>query len=310
MAVTLVEASKFTTNMVRRGVLEEIFRDSIILQRLKFIGVQGNAYQYLRENTLGSASFFDPNETWTEDTPTWTQVTANIKIMGGDADVDNFIKATRSDKTDFEAEVISGKTKAVKHTFLDRFWYGDVALNSKEFDGVHKLISPVAAQQIHAGAGAVGAAISMANLDIMIDLVRDGGPACLVSSKAIRRRVNQFIRNAGSYMAGDKNEWSVRFKEYDGIEWYADDFLTMTETIAAGVYSAKTGGVTGSVFALRFNTDDLVGLQQGDLKVIRIGQLESKDAMRHRLRWYPAIALMRTISMARYDGITDVAATA
>jgi len=36
--------------------------------------------------------FYDVGDTWTESTPTFDQKIANLKIMGGDADVDNFLK--------------------------------------------------------------------------------------------------------------------------------------------------------------------------------------------------------------------------
>jgi hypothetical protein len=44
-------------------------------------------------------------DAWVEATPTFTQKTATLKILGGDADVDNFIQATYADPNDVEAEV-------------------------------------------------------------------------------------------------------------------------------------------------------------------------------------------------------------
>jgi hypothetical protein len=58
MALTLAEASAFTTNMVKKGVLKVIIKDSIVLQKMPFIEIVGNAYQYLREATLGAATFY------------------------------------------------------------------------------------------------------------------------------------------------------------------------------------------------------------------------------------------------------------
>ena len=53
---------------------------------------------------MPAASFYDVGDTWTEATPTFTTVTAALKIMGGDADVDNFLQATYADPNDIEAE--------------------------------------------------------------------------------------------------------------------------------------------------------------------------------------------------------------
>ena len=65
--LTQAEAAKYTVNAVKKGVLEEIIKDSVVLQNLPFIDVVGNAYQYLRENTLGTNNFYSPNELWSED---------------------------------------------------------------------------------------------------------------------------------------------------------------------------------------------------------------------------------------------------
>jgi hypothetical protein len=67
--------------------------------------VTGTAVTYNREATLPAASFYDVGDTWTEATPTFTTVTAGLKITGGAADVDNFLQATYADPTDLEAEV-------------------------------------------------------------------------------------------------------------------------------------------------------------------------------------------------------------
>jgi hypothetical protein len=310
MALTLTEAEKFTTNMVKKGVLAEIIKDSIVMQKLPFIDVVGSAYQYLRENTLGSANFFDPGEVWTEETPTFTQKTAVIKIMGGDADVDEFLAATRSDKTDLTAETIQARAKGIKHSFLDKFYYGDNSANSKEFDGVHRLFSGVTAQQLHQGSSATGAALSAANLDLLLDTVRDGMPDVLLTTRAIRRRISAYVRANGGLYNADFNEFAQQATSWNKVRLEHDDFLVQTESISASAFSSKTGGATASVLALTFGSDALVGLQNGGLQVKKLGQLESKDAERWRIKWYVGLALMRTIRVGRLDGITDAAMTA
>ena len=59
--------------------------------------VTGTAVTYNREATMPAATFYDVGDTWTEATPTFTQVTTALRIMGGDADVDNFLQATYAD---------------------------------------------------------------------------------------------------------------------------------------------------------------------------------------------------------------------
>lgn len=306
MAMTLVEAAKFSTNMVRRGVIETIIKDTVVLQKLPFQDVTGNALQYLQENTLGSASFYNPGDVWIEQTPTFTQKTAVIKIMGGDADVDEFLKATRSDYTDIEQQVITKRTKGVKHTFLNAFYYGDSSVDAKSFDGLHKLMP--AAQMLHQGSGSTGAALQASNLDLAGDLILDGNPDVWLMPKLGRRLITQYLRSEGALQGMGSAAYSKQNMEWDGVPIEVDDFLVTTETIATSAYSAKTGGATFSIFGVRFGTDDLSGLQNGDLNIKEVGYLETKDATRHRIRWYPSIALFRDFSVVRIDGISNSAA--
>src|SRR4051812_26629792 len=108
--------------MVKRGVLREIVREAPVLQEMEWIDVIGNAYQYVRQSVLPTINFYNPNEVWSESTGDWTQHTAVLRIMGGDADVDNFLKSTRSNYTDIEAETIEDKATAAKHTFMDSLY--------------------------------------------------------------------------------------------------------------------------------------------------------------------------------------------
>ena len=308
MALTLAEAERYSTNKVYAGIVEEFVRMSVVLQRVPFTEIEGNAWQYLRENAGSSAAFYDPQEVWSEGTATTTQVTVGLKILGGDVDVDNFLKATRSNYTDIEAELIAEKSKRVKFTFLDTFYYGDDSINNKEFDGLHVLVGPTSAQTINQGTGTTGAALAISNLDTLIDTVQDGPPEVLLMPKAIRRRINAYLRANGLHEQ-NRDDWGNMVQYYNGVPIYVDDSLVMTETVASGDYGVKTGGATGSIFACKFGTDAVFGIQNaGSISVEKIGQLETKDAMRHRIKWYVSMGLGATISLAAIDGITDAAA--
>src|SRR5271157_2123827 len=140
MALTLAEASKLSNDMLLQGVVETIVKEFPVLQMLPFIEIVGNGLTYNQENSLPGIDFYDVGDTWTESTPTFDQKTANLKIMGGDADVDNFLKATRSNVQDLEAAVIEKKAKALRNKYENSFIYGNSSTNAKEFDGLAKMI--------------------------------------------------------------------------------------------------------------------------------------------------------------------------
>jgi hypothetical protein len=139
MAMTLAEAAKLSNDIVLQGVIETIVLDSPILQALPFIEITGNGLTYNRENTNPAAAFFSVSDTWVEGTPTFSQITATLSIVGGDADIDNFLLTTRSNLQDLQAAIIRLKAKAVQQKFEDTFVNGDRTVDAKSFDGIDKL---------------------------------------------------------------------------------------------------------------------------------------------------------------------------
>jgi HK97 family phage major capsid protein len=188
--LTLVEASKLSNDTLLSGVIETIAAESPILQRLPFIEIVGNGLSYNREQDAPSAAFYDVGDTWDEDTPTFTQATASLKILGGDADIDNFLKSTRSNIQDLEAAVVQLKARAVQALFDDTFVNGNDSSDPNSFDGVNLLAA--AGQTVAMGTN--GASFTLAKLDELIDKVRGGKPDLLLMSRRTRRSLNILAR--------------------------------------------------------------------------------------------------------------------
>jgi hypothetical protein len=150
MAITLEEASKLSNDVLKQGIIETIIKDSPILQQMPFIQIVGNGLTYNQEHTLPTVGWHAVDGEWTASEPTFTQLTATLKVLGGDADVDNFLKATRSNIQDLEAAVIEAKAKAVRHEFEKVFLQGDTAVDPDQFDGLYKLLKGTAWQASHA----------------------------------------------------------------------------------------------------------------------------------------------------------------
>ena len=121
MALTKTEAAKLTQDLMTRGVIDTIVKDSQLLAMLPFQQVVGTAVTYNREATNPAAAFYDVGDTWAEATPTFTQVTAALMILGGDADVDNFLGQTYADPNDLEAEVLMKRAKATAYLYSERY---------------------------------------------------------------------------------------------------------------------------------------------------------------------------------------------
>ena len=279
MALTLAEAAKLSNDLLLVGVIETIIKESPILQALPFIEIQGNGLTYNQEATAPQAAFFDVGDTWTESTPTFEQKTAQLKIMGGDADIDNFLLATRSNLQDLEAAVVQLKAKAVRQLFEDTFINGNSSTNPKAFDGIDRLCE--SSQTISMGAN--GGTLTLDKLDELIDLVKGGKPDMLLMSRRSRRILNRLARQSGGFLETDRNEFGQMVQFYDGIPIGICDYIPDNQTVG-------TSNDCSTIYALQFGEGGVAGLTApGGLQVERVGSLESKDATRIRIKWLSLI---------------------
>ncbi len=306
MALTLAEAAKLSNDMLLQGVVETIVKDSPVLKELPFIEIVGNGLTYNQEKTLPAIDFYDVGDTWAESTPTFEQKTANLKIMGGDADVDNFLKATRSNLQDMEAAVVELKAKALKDKFEETFIYGDATANPKQFDGLRNLIDTTTAGDQVITAGASGATLALSMLDELIDAVKGGKPNILLMSRRSRRKINALVRASGGMMETDRDKWGNFIQFWDGVAIGVNDWILDTHVVSGSVETATTGDDCSTIYAIQLGEGALCGLTApGHLTVETIGSLETKDATRTRLKWYCSLALFSTIKATALIGVQD-----
>ena len=303
---TLAEASKRSNDVLLKGIIETIIKESPILSRLPFETLKGTAHTYVRETTMPGAEWYSVGDTWVESSGTGTQYTASLKILGGDIDMDNFELKTLADASDLESENLEAKAKAVAHEFEDKFIYGNDTTNTKTFDGLHLLVDSGMVVHATAAGNGTGAALSMAKLDQMIDMVMPGRPDLLIMNRNIRRRIGQYYRDGSSNMLmTTRGADGIPLTSYGEIPIAINDFMGQGEALSTNSYSAKTGGATSSIFALKLGPKLLHGYENGGIDKERIGKLESKDATRWRLKWYVSLALKSLYALAMVDGITD-----
>jgi HK97 family phage major capsid protein len=291
MALTLTEAAKLSNDVMLAGVIETIVKDSPVLQRLPFIELVGNALTYNRENASAGANWYAVGDTWTEGTPTFTQVTATLKILGGDADVDRYLATTRNNVQDLETAVVELKAKAVRNEFEDVFINGDGSAN--KFTGLKSAI--IGGQTLSMGTN--GAQLTLAKLDELIDLVKPGRPDLLLMSKRSRRALTGLVRASGAFMETHLNAFGAFQEFYAGIPLGVSDFISDAET-------QGTANNASRIIALQFGEGAVAGLQgPGGLQVERVGALETKDAVRWRIKWYVGLAVFSDLAVAQLAGV-------
>src|SRR5215207_3582968 len=295
MALTLAESAKLSLDMLQRGVVETIISDSPVLDVLPFITVEGNSFKYNQENVLGGAAFFAVDGTWTEATSTFSNKTASLAILGGDADVDNFIQRTRSSLQDQRAIQTQLKAKSVAREFEDTFITGDTGVDANAFDGIRKQVA--AGQTISVATN--GGPLTLALLDQLMDLILGGKPTLLMMSRRTRRKLKSLLQASAHYVERGENAFGRQVMLYDGVPVEISDYQPDAET-------QGTDNATSSLYAIYFDEGDgVVGLQNGGIEVLDVGQLQTKDATRVRIRWYVSIAILRDSALARIKGINN-----
>lgn len=306
MALTLAEAEKLSNDVLLQGVIETIIKDSPILQTLPFIQIVGNGLTYTRESVLPTVDFYDVGDTWVESTPTFTKPTATLKIMGGDADVDNFLKSTRSNIQDLEAAVIEQKAKALRHEFEKQFLYGNETTSPKQFDGIIKLIDTASASNQVIAMAATGATLTLTKLDELIDAIKGAKPDMLLMSRRSRRKIQALARAAGSNLEVGQGKLGEFVQLYNGIPIAISDWVLDTHNVASSLEDSYTSDADSTIYALQFGEGALCGISSPEmLQVERIGSLETKDASRTRVKWYVALALFSAVKAAALIGVQD-----
>ena len=296
MALTLAEAAKLSNDTLLQGVIETIIYESPVLQALPFIEIVGNGLTYNQENAAATAAFYDVGDTWAESTPTFTQLTANLKILGGDADVDNFLAKTRSNIQDLEAAIVQLKAKAVQQKFDDIFISGDTSSDAKAFDGIDKL--SVSGQTVSMGTN--GATLTLDKLDELIDKVKAGKPSILLMSRRSRRKLNSLSRGTGSgILETDRNQFGQMVQFYSGIPIGVNDWIPDNKTVGSSTDCS-------TIYGVQFGEGAVAGLTSpGGLQVERVGSLETKDATRTRVKWYVSLAAFNSLKLAKLTGVRD-----
>lgn len=310
MPLLKAEADKLSTNDLVRGVVEEVIDADETFQVLPFVKTEGKAFVYNRENSIASSQFITVNVDVPESASTFTEVSVTLRIIVGDVDVDNFINSTESDSNSQKAIQIAMKAKSVARLFSNKFINGAAATTydlstlggsasvaNIEFDGLDVLCSQTVTS------GTDGAALTLEKLDELLDQIKLGADALVFSRRSIRG-LQKLYRALSSvspeYVKFDNGKQVLGFS---GKPILTNDFISEAQTVGASSDCTV-------IYAARMNEGDgLHGIYGGDnvgMTIVDIGQLEKRDATRTRIKWYVALALKSTKSLARLTGVRAV----
>lgn len=319
--VTLAESAKLTQDMLIAGVIENVITVNQMYEMLPFMGIEGNALAYNRENALGpvatvgvgdSDGSIGSGASGTNDTErqaaknaaTFTRVTSSLTTIMGDAEVNGLIQATRSDSgNDQTAVQIGSKAKSAGRKYNDMLVNGDG--NNFGFAG---LISLCHSSQ-KATTGTDGTVFSFAVLDELMDLVldKDGQVDYFMMPARTIRSYYAALRALGGASIGDVVTLPSggTVPGYRGVPIFRNDYIPTDATKGS---SSNTTYIFAGTFddgSMSYGISGLTAREAAGLSVEDVGTSETKDERIWRVKWYCGLALFSLKGLALADGITN-----
>lgn len=299
MALTLLDAAKLETDVIKKNVIEVFPQVSPVLEAMPFINIQGGVFKYNREEVLPGIAFRGIGEDYDESTGVLQQNVEVTKIFGGKAQVDRALAGERGEGVgDLRAVHDRLKAKAAALFFTRMFFDGDSALDPRQFDGLKARLT---GNQVLC-AGDDGAPLSIDMLDDLVDRVA-GQPDMLLMSKAMRREVTRLLRNDGRVSYG-VDAFGRQVTMYGGVPIRLIEEDHRGNAILGFNEVCGVNDETGSIYAVRFGAEEyLCGIQNGPMEVIDMG-LQGDLKYLTVIEWLAGFVILHPKSAARLKGVT------
>ena len=308
---TLAEAAKLIDNELVAGVAEDIITTSPAWNVIPWLGFDGQAVIYNRENALGDSQHLDVGDTITaKAASTNTSVTYVPTTTLGDAELNGLVSATSASAgVDQMAQEVSSKAKSVGRKLQAGMATGDGSLPSME--SLHTLCD--ASQFTTASAGQ---ALSFELLDEVLELVKakDGQVDFMMAPAKIIRAYKTLVRALGgvtetiAFTMPDGQTRNVVM--YEDIPLFTNDYLSVAET--ANGAALTTGALTSLYAGCWDDGTKKIGAAMiypngtpVGIAVENIGAKESKDEQIVRVKSYSNFANFNRRGLARLTSLNN-----
>lgn len=322
-SVTLPESAKLGQNELVEGVIESIVTVNRFFEVVPFDGIDGNALKYNREAALGPVATIGVGETdgvigpdasagtnlaerqAAKDAATFTEVTASLTTIMGDAEVNGLIQATRSSDGNDQTETqIASKAKSAGRKYQDMLVTGDGT--NETFPGI---IALCAAGQTVAATAANGDALSFETMDEVSDLVvdKDGDVDYFIMHKRTIRSFKALLRALGGAGINEVLELpsGKTVPVYNGVPIFRNDYLPIDQTQGATTTATTFFAGTLDEGGRQHGIAGLTASTAAGVVVEDVGTHFTKDERVWRIKWYSGLALFSELGLACGSGITN-----
>lgn len=314
MADSLVDlvTAGIVTDPLTVGLQTMIREEEPLIDRMPWVSLpQGkDAYTWYREIGLGTASWRAVNSSWESDHASWTQRRAGLSILGGEVEVDSFIKNTMgSGIGDIKQQLFSAKMRAVKLEWLESFFEGDSGVDTNSMDGLRARLAGSNADFPVAGSATTDAtALTLEKLDEVLDFIR-GDASAIMMNQFLRRKVNALRRAAGQAQEMVDANFGKQIPSYVGVPMLViqrED--TMASVLGFDEDPGDGGDDAASIYIAKFGREDLFSIlgHGGAWQVHDMGEQQASPRFLGRIELYTNIVIKHPRSAARISRLGQV----
>jgi hypothetical protein len=322
MAVTLLQSAltaEANGEFKKAGVLKTFADSSPLLAAMPMLPIQGSAFAWTRQASLGSAGFRAVNGSFSESAGTVETRTVAMKIIGGDLDVDEFLVQAHGPA--HRAIQEQAKAALIAQTISYQIIKGSVAGgggstgDANGFDGLQVRygggFGSTAVVDGGENAGQIlqnsgGGALSMRSLDEAIQAVEN--PTHLLMAKKMRVNIQAFLRGSSSVQMV-KDEYGRLVTTYNGLPILDADVLGTVGGLEQIGFNENNDS-SSSIYCLSLTDMGLCMPTVGGVQVRDLGEQNAKAVRRTRVEMYANIADIHPRCVSRLYDISDAVAIA
>lgn len=315
MADSLVDlvTAGIITDPLTVGLQTMIREEEPLIDRMPWVSLpQGkDAYLWYREIGLGTAAWRAVNSSWESDHATWTQRRAGLSILGGEVEVDTFIKNTMGGAIgDIKGQLFSAKMRAVKLEWLEAFFEGDSGVDPNSMDGLRARLGGTGADFPVGGSTVTDAtALTLEKLDQVIDYIRGSAPDAIMMNQFLRRKVNALRRLAGQAQEMVDANFGKQIPSYVGIPMLVIQRENdMSSVLGFDEDPGDGGDDAASIYLAKFGREDVFSIlgHGGAWQVHDMGEQQASPRHLGRVELYTNVVIKHPRSAARISRIGQV----
>jgi hypothetical protein len=308
--ITLTEYSKgLAKEDLRRTIIEMFTQYSDVMEALPFEGLKGSVYVGYREASLPQPVFRGINEESSSGHGIISPFQEATYIIDHNIDVDRAILDRHGpERRNYERKM--GIT-AFARLWVDTFIKGDQSTNPRVFNGL-QIRAQKFGRLYHNSTASGGAALSLANLDQVINQVKS--PTHILAPFLSRPLWIQAARTTtlSGFVMQTWDEVGTLKMSYAGIPFLwgypKDDHAPIIQFNEVG--KGTGSAVTTSLYVLSLGEGMLRGIQIRALEAFDIGRMQDGKTFRDHLDWDVGLVDEHKYCLARLDSWTNAAIVA